>query len=425
MNSWRIKAPMLTVFAIALIFTSGNIRMVQAATKADHYLLHDYLFGNGTYKREVRPVDNDSNSVYVYMTFNLLSLVDVNEKDQTLVTNALLEMTWSDQLLTWSPINFGNVTSILVHQEDIWLPDVQVGNSVVLQTQLGYKQLPVRLTNIGWIEWNPTTVTSTSCDIDVTYYPMDTQVVFLSFTSTLVFALPADAGEKMSMGITVLLAYAVYLTIVADHLPNTSVQTSILAVYLTTLLGITAIAIVLSAFILKLHHRSHGRRVGPRTVKATLLLKRITFNLSEEDKHLTSINSIGPEDTSLEKKGFPSYQMSPSPSYLSTVGKTTQIKRRENKESSNSTSGNNSLIGSISDQMQRGNRRQSKLEMSRPESCPPVYHKPMTWQEVAEALDWFMFLFFTFLTTFLTIVTMLVLAIGAEKKAPTLPPILT
>ena len=52
------------------------------------------------------------------------------------------------------------------------------------------------------------------------------QVIFLSLTSTLVFALPADAGEKISMGITVLLAYAVYLTIVSEHLPNTSVQVS-------------------------------------------------------------------------------------------------------------------------------------------------------------------------------------------------------
>ena len=52
---------------------------------------------------------------------------------------------------------------------------------------------------------------------------------FLSFTASLVFALPADAGEKMGTGITVLLAYAVYLTIVSDYLPDTSLEVSLIS----------------------------------------------------------------------------------------------------------------------------------------------------------------------------------------------------
>ena len=51
-------------------------------------------------------------------------------------------------------------------------------------------------------------------------------MVFLSLASSLVFALPADAGEKMGLSITVLLAYAVYLTLITDAMPNTSMQVS-------------------------------------------------------------------------------------------------------------------------------------------------------------------------------------------------------
>ena len=47
-------------------------------------------------------------------------------------------------------------------------------------------------------------------------------VLFLSLTATLVFALPADSGEKMGTSITVLLSFAVYLTIVSDQMPQTS-----------------------------------------------------------------------------------------------------------------------------------------------------------------------------------------------------------
>ena len=48
--------------------------------------------------------------------------------------------------------------------------------------------------------------------------------LFLALTATLVFALPADSGEKMGTSITVLLTFAVYLTIVAEQMPKTSTQ---------------------------------------------------------------------------------------------------------------------------------------------------------------------------------------------------------
>ena len=51
--------------------------------------------------------------------------------------------------------------------------------------------------------------------------------MFLSATAPLVFLLPADAGEKMGTSITVLLAYAVYLTIVTDYMPTTSLSVSL------------------------------------------------------------------------------------------------------------------------------------------------------------------------------------------------------
>ena len=49
-------------------------------------------------------------------------------------------------------------------------------------------------------------------------------VILLSMTACLVFVIPADAGEKMGTAITVLLAFAVYLTIVTEYLPDTSLQ---------------------------------------------------------------------------------------------------------------------------------------------------------------------------------------------------------
>lgn len=43
----------------------------------------------------------------------------------------------------------------------------------ILKLQLSFQ---VRIQNFGLMDWQPTGVFETSCDIDVTYYPFDTQV---------------------------------------------------------------------------------------------------------------------------------------------------------------------------------------------------------------------------------------------------------
>ena len=53
-------------------------------------------------------------------------------------------------------------------------------------------------------------------------------MVLLAFLSAMVFKLPPDSGEKMGFSLTVLLAYAVYLTIISDDMPSTSTSTSVL-----------------------------------------------------------------------------------------------------------------------------------------------------------------------------------------------------
>ncbi|KAK3780877.1 hypothetical protein RRG08_052036 [Elysia crispata] len=486
--------PALT--AVVLVYLSVDIPVAEAANQADLYSLFSMLFG--VYQKEIIPVENDTNIVYVFLSFHLLSLVDVKEKDQTMVSVAQLRMSWWDPTLQWDPALYGNATSVLVHQDNIWRPDVQVGNSVVLQKELGFDELPVRVTYTGDIDWEPTTVISTSCDIDVTYYPMDTQVcnidfetslsrsseidinidrtipisldhynadgqwdlidtysenlsnedgktkirfslllkrrrtyyvvnillpvAFLSFTSTLVFALPAEAGEKMGMGMTVLLAYAVYLTIVSEHLPNTSVQTSIIAVYITTLLGITAIGTILTTFILRLHHRPAGSRVGERTERLVMFLKMITCSLTDEDKQVPK-NSISPEDSRLHAKGtnqnqrlqgqFQTYQVSSS--YLGAAegsrGQTTAVKRNPRTADLANDNGTKRFDDGSD---------QTGAEPTRPVSCPPVYQQPMTWQEVADVYDWFLFLLFTGLTCLLTITVLIILPVGGNSRAPTL-----
>ena len=46
--------------------------------------------------------------------------------------------------------------------------------------------------------------------------------IWLNMLSLLSFCLPPDAGEKITLGITVLLSYSVFMLMVAENMPHTS-----------------------------------------------------------------------------------------------------------------------------------------------------------------------------------------------------------
>lgn len=87
-------------------------------------------------------------------------------------------------------------------------------------------------------------------------------LLFLSFITPVVFGLPPDSGEKMSTCITVLLAYSFYMIIITDYFPDTSLHTSLLGLYLTTLFGICTLTVIATAIILHFHFKPNGRPVG-------------------------------------------------------------------------------------------------------------------------------------------------------------------
>jgi len=57
--------------------------------------------------------------------------------------------------------------------------------------------------------------------------------VMLSILVTMVFYLPPEAGEKISLGITVLLAFTVFLLLIAESIPKRSDSVPIISKYST------------------------------------------------------------------------------------------------------------------------------------------------------------------------------------------------
>ncbi|XP_071100976.1 acetylcholine receptor subunit alpha-like [Haliotis cracherodii] len=80
-------------------------------------------------------------------------------------------------------------------------------------------------------------------------------ISLLSFLNMVVFAVPAESGEKLSFSLTTMLSLAVYMSFVSQIMPNKSVPLSFMAVYLASVLCLSALAILATVFILRLYHK--------------------------------------------------------------------------------------------------------------------------------------------------------------------------
>ncbi len=77
--------------------------------------------------------------------------------------------------------------------------------------------------------------------------------VWLSILNLVTFLMPPDSGEKVSLGITVLLAFSVFMLLVAENIPATSETVPLIVIYLTTNMSLTSLSIILTVIVLQIH----------------------------------------------------------------------------------------------------------------------------------------------------------------------------
>lgn len=78
-------------------------------------------------------------------------------------------------------------------------------------------------------------------------------IIMLTVLNTMVFLLPSDSGEKASYAITVFLAFAVFLTIVASSLPENSDTIALFSVYIIIQTAQSTLITLIALFLVRLH----------------------------------------------------------------------------------------------------------------------------------------------------------------------------
>ncbi|NXI27068.1 ACHA7 protein, partial [Sterrhoptilus dennistouni] len=105
------------------------------------------------------------------------------------------------------------------------------------------------------------------------YYGLNLLIpcVLISALALLVFLLPADSGEKISLGITVLLSLTVFMLLVAEIMPATSDSVPLIAQYFASTMIIVGLSVVVTVIVLQYHHHDPDGGKMPKWTRIILL----------------------------------------------------------------------------------------------------------------------------------------------------------
>uniref|UniRef100_A0A8C2WDE1 Uncharacterized protein n=1 Tax=Cyclopterus lumpus TaxID=8103 RepID=A0A8C2WDE1_CYCLU len=320
-----------------------------------------------------RPVANDSQSLIVQFSFTLMQVMDVDEKNQILTTNAWLQMQWYDHYLQWNQSEYPGVKNLRFTTDQVWTPDILLYNSAHDKFDATFKT-NVLVNSSGFCQYLPPGIFVSTCTVDVRWFPFDIQrcelkfgswtfdgwlldlqmkeadvsgymtngewdlvevpggrhevfydccpepypdvtfvvtlrrrtlfyalnllipCVLLSSMTLVVFLLPANSGEKISLGITVLLSLTVFMLMVAEIMPTTSDSVPLIGQYFASTMVIVGMSVVATVLVLQFHHHNPNSGHMPRWVSVITIILYDLWLLDHQEA-TDCVNAVKFSDT--------------------------------------------------------------------------------------------------------------------------------
>ena len=339
------------------------------------------------YDKLVRPAVDQSQPVHINVSFNLVAIQEFDEVSEKLSVVGVLNLVWTDERLKWNPADYNNSWTVNIPFTDVWAPQLILTNPINKIKKLGQDWEMIKFVFNGQGYVSVGDVIHSKCNVDVTYFPYDTQnceimfipwgltayevimvstldhalldyfsengewtlvetsavsgyvetgdfsfitfgikikrrptfflvnvvlpIIFMGFLNVLVFVLPVQSGERVSYAITVLLAIAVFLTLVGDNMPKTSEPMSTLCYFLIVNLILSSAICFGSIVSLMLYYRNDsGQPPSPAMASLTRILlckkrKDVTdIKILSKAKDTVSHTNMNMQETILPQNNF-------------------------------------------------------------------------------------------------------------------------
>ena len=156
------------------------------------------------YDKRVRPVTDQSHILNVTLSLSLVGVNNLDAVSGTLELVGILKVTWTNQVLVFtSNSDWSGIDAFFLPQENLWRPSLVLYNSVQSLEEVGDASNRIRIDSTGKHEWTVGLVTATSCSVDVTSFPFDSQSCDITFTpwgfkSTEVILTSTDSSADMT-----------------------------------------------------------------------------------------------------------------------------------------------------------------------------------------------------------------------------------
>ncbi len=115
----------------------------------------------------------------------------------------------------------------------------------------------------------------------------------LSFLSVLIFWLPPDSDEKITLGVTILLAFFVNSLVVSNYTPEAAAELPVIGVYYTFNILMVALSLTVSVLVLNLHFRGHKKNRIPEWTKRLFKINTNGFyQKKRSDSTMLTLNKL-------------------------------------------------------------------------------------------------------------------------------------
>ena len=111
--------------------------------------------------------------------------------------------------------------------------------------------------------------------------------VAISFLTVLVFYLPSDSGEKITLCISILLSLTVFFLLLSELIPPTSLVLPLIGKYLLFTMILVTLSIIITVVVLNLHNRSINTHAMPDWARVVFLEKLPTYLLMKRPSQMT------------------------------------------------------------------------------------------------------------------------------------------